>query len=114
MGGVAAHRCGPSSAKGNGVRYHTCGLGGPQRDVVIYEIREVDAIGDLIKTVEADNAFRAIELAFPGKEFHRETGWGGGSGTWKVRGVRLHVWVGPAAVTPAKPKLKTKPKAKAK
>jgi len=81
---------------------------------VIYEIRELDSLGALLKTVEADNAFRAIELAFPGKEFHRETGWGGGSGTWKVRGVKLHVWVGPAAVTPTKPKPKAKLKAKAK
>jgi hypothetical protein len=81
---------------------------------VIYEIREVDSLGALLKTVEADNAFRAIELAFPGKEFHRETGWGGGSGTWKVKGKAAHVWVGPATVTPTKPKPKAKLKAKAK
>ena len=77
---------------------------------MIYEIRELDSLGALLKTVEADNAFRAIELAFPGKEFHRETGWGGGSGTWKVRGVKLHVWVGPAAPKMAKVGLGAKPK----
>lgn len=84
-----------------------------------YEIRSVDSLGDLLKTVEADNAFRAVELAFPGKTFARETGWGGGSGTWKVKGIKLLVWVGPAA--PRMPKVglaeapaKKKPKAKAK
>jgi hypothetical protein len=70
-----------------------------------YEIRELDPLGALLKIVEADNAFRAMELAFPGKEFHRETGWGGGSGTWKVKGIRpiKLVWVGPAA--PRMPKV---------
>ena len=68
-----------------------------------FEIRELDSIGELLETVEADNAFRAIELAFPGKEFHRETGWGGGSGTWKVKGKAAHVWVGPAAPPPVRP-----------
>jgi hypothetical protein len=71
--------------------------------VSTFEIRELDSIGELLETVEADNAFRAIELAFPGKEFHRETGWGGGSGTWKVKGKAAHVWVGPAAPPPVRP-----------
>lgn len=62
-----------------------------------FEIRELDSLGTVLQTVEADNAFRAIELAFPGKEFHRETGWGGGTGTWKIKGIKQHVWVGPAA-----------------
>ena len=75
-----------------------------------YEIRSVDSLGDLLKTVEADNAFRAIELAFPGKTFHRETGWGGGSGTWKVKGIAKMVWVGPAAPRMPKVGLGTKPK----
>jgi hypothetical protein len=82
------------------------------KKVSTFEIREVDSLGVLLKSVEADNAFRAIELAFPGKEFHRETGWGGGSGTWKVKGKAAHVWVGPAVAAPTKPK--AKPKAKVK
>jgi hypothetical protein len=89
-----------------------------------FEVRELDSLGALITTVEADNAFRAVEMAFPGKEFSRETGWGGASGTWKIKGRKAHVWIGLAAPKPAvglaskpkpaKAKANPTPKAKAK
>jgi hypothetical protein len=78
-----------------------------------FEVRHEDSIGALIGTVEADNCFRAAELAcmkfFGGVTALRETGWGGGSGTWKTLGVKkktIVFWLGEAK---AKPEAAPKP-----
>jgi hypothetical protein len=85
-----------------------------------FEVRYQDSLGALLGTVEADNCFRAAELAcvkfFGGVAALRETGWGGGSGTWKTittKKKQIIFWLGepppepkPQAPTTLKPKKK--------
>jgi hypothetical protein len=82
--------------------------------VSLFEIRRGhDSLGDLLGVVEADNVFRAAEMAvakfFKRQTATRETGWGGGPGAWSL-GDGSFFYVRPAdpVNTKLKPRKKTK------